>query len=98
MVSTTFVDVTLNWCYQDAMAKQDDYVRITLRLPPYLHQMLLESTSAESLNAAIVTRLLTSFGLKEHLAEHKKVVEREMADRLGLIRVAQPDGSVQYHL
>lgn len=36
------------------MAKQDDYVRITLRLPPALHQALSEQAGAKSMNAYIV--------------------------------------------
>lgn len=43
------------------MAKQDDFVRITLRLPPDLHEKLRDATGAGSLNATIVDRLDQSF-------------------------------------
>ncbi len=39
------------------MAKQDDYVRITLRLPPDLHEALVRKAGANSLNAEIVSLL-----------------------------------------
>lgn len=39
------------------MAKQDDWVRITLRLPPELHEQLKERAGAGSLNAEIVEAL-----------------------------------------
>jgi hypothetical protein len=42
------------------MAKQDDWVRITLRLPPELHEMLVGQAGAGSLNAEIVERLIKS--------------------------------------
>jgi len=57
--------MALFWCQdmrtklvQEAyMAKQDDYVRITLRLPPGLHKDLVELAGPASLNAYIVLRL-----------------------------------------
>lgn len=42
------------------MAKQDDYIRITLRLPQDLHARLSELAGAKSLNAEIVDRLTDS--------------------------------------
>lgn len=39
------------------MAKQDDWTRITLRLPPDLHQRLSSAAEANSLNAVIVAAL-----------------------------------------
>jgi len=39
------------------MAKQDDYARITLRLPPDLHRELMALAGAGSLNALIVRAL-----------------------------------------
>lgn len=47
------------------MAKQDDWVRITLRLPPELHAYLSEQAGAGSLNAEIVDRLHVSQGLDD---------------------------------
>lgn len=43
------------------MAKQDDFARITLRLPKELHERLLASSGARSLNAEIVDRLTDSY-------------------------------------
>jgi len=43
------------------MAKQDDWVRITLRLPHELHQQLVQASSAASMNAEIVHRLERTF-------------------------------------
>ena len=51
------------------MAKQDEYVRITLRLPPDLHARLLDSAGAKSLNAEIVDRLEGSFEQDSFLRE-----------------------------
>jgi len=62
------------------MAKQDDFVRITLRLPPDLHKQLIEAAGASSLNAEIVARLERSFfadsypGTKEFDQEVKERV------------------------
>ena len=39
------------------MAKQDDWSRITLRLPSEIHTKLADSAGAKSLNAEIVDRL-----------------------------------------
>lgn len=47
------------------MAKQDDWVRITLRIPPNLHYDLLQAAGANSLNAEIVTRLEATFKLSD---------------------------------
>lgn len=40
-----------------SMAKQDEFIRITLRLPPALHARLTKIAGAKSLNAEIVSRL-----------------------------------------
>lgn len=48
------------------MAKQDDYVRITLRLPPDLHEALLKHAASKSLNAEIVERLSKSMSEFDH--------------------------------
>jgi hypothetical protein len=42
------------------MAKQDDYVRITIRIPAELHADLVKSAGPRSLNAEIVERLSES--------------------------------------
>ncbi|MGJ0506545.1 MAG: hypothetical protein ACR652_05285 [Methylocystis sp.] len=39
------------------MAKQDDYVRITIRIPKDLHEALVYFAGPRSLNAEIVARL-----------------------------------------
>lgn len=57
LVSNGIGDTTPFWCYRAAMAKQDTWTRITLRLPPDLHQLLTEAAGANSLNAEIVDRL-----------------------------------------
>jgi len=43
------------------MGKQDDFIRITLRLPPELHRQLQEAARTSSLNAEIIKRLEESF-------------------------------------
>lgn len=43
------------------MAKQDDWIRITLRLPSDLHSKLVDAASNSSMNAEIVARLDASF-------------------------------------
>lgn len=43
------------------MAKQDDWIRITLRLPGDLHERLVEAAASSSMNAEIVERLSDSF-------------------------------------
>lgn len=43
------------------MVKYDEFVRITLRLPPELHGKLLEVKNLQSLNAEIINRLEQSF-------------------------------------
>lgn len=53
--------MTLNWCYRCCMAKQDAWTRITLRLPPELHEKLVAAAEANSLNAEIVARLERTF-------------------------------------
>lgn len=51
------------------MAKQDDYVKTALRLPPALHALLTESATerGRSLNAEMVARLDTSFTSVPHV-------------------------------
>ncbi|MBS7741421.1 MULTISPECIES: hypothetical protein [unclassified Chelatococcus] len=50
------------------MAKQDDYIRITLRLPQDVHRRLIEAAGPRSLNAEIVTRLQNTLDLDEGLS------------------------------
>lgn len=49
------------------MATQDDYTRITLRLPKDLHQKLADSAdaSSKSMNAEIIARLVESYADEE---------------------------------
>jgi len=48
-------------CYYILMAKQDDWTRITLRLPRDLHARITAAVGAASLNATIVTSLEERF-------------------------------------
>lgn len=48
-------------CYYPDMAKQDDWIRITLRLPRDLHARITAAVGAASLNATIVTSLEERF-------------------------------------
>ena len=79
------------------MAKQDDWAKITLRLPPDLHRKLAEATGANSLNAEIVQRLDESFSedLRGMAIEHFAIALGRALDRLGRefgIGDAVPDG------
>lgn len=42
------------------MAKQDDWIKFTLRIPPELHARLVSVSGAASLNAEIIARLAAS--------------------------------------
>lgn len=57
------------------MARQDDYIRTALRLPPDMHKALHESADAsgKSFNAEIIARLQASF------AEQTQGVDRDAA-------------------
>lgn len=66
------------------MAKQDDYIRISLRMPPDLHQKLTERAGPLSLNAFIVTRLTEALKADEFLdyvltedAEHHSLFDAQ---------------------
>lgn len=64
------------------MAKQDDWVRLTVRMPPDLYERLQESVAhgARSMNAEIVDRLYGSFEgprLTDHL-----MLDRDQAGKL----------------
>lgn len=66
------------------MAKQDDFVRITLRLPPELHGELTQAAGAvKSLNAEIIERLEDSFAAAGVL--------REIGGFTYTVRVESPD-------
>lgn len=45
------------------MAKQDDYVRYTIRLPAPLYEKVREAAGEKSVNAEIIARLEASFGI-----------------------------------
>lgn len=47
------------------MAKQDDFVRITVRIPPELYERLRSSARATSINAEIVERLSSTLKTKD---------------------------------
>lgn len=53
------------------MAKQDEWSRITLRLPKELHEQLVDSAGAKSLNAEIVERLAASYSRKWAEYDHE---------------------------
>ena len=48
------------------MAKQDDWVRITLRVPADLHEQLNEAADAGSMNAEIIERLRWTFAFEAY--------------------------------
>lgn len=60
------------------LAKQENWLKITLRLPPELHRKLAEATGANSLNAEIVQRLELSLTLPP-IALPPELVERMRA-------------------
>jgi len=74
------------------MAKQDAYVRITLRLPAELHRSLVEAAGAQSLNAEIVERLEATVKVKfdenalSDLEKNTALIREEMAETRALIR------------
>ena len=43
------------------MAKQDEWTRLTLRLPPELHERLVEAAKTSSMNAVVVNALGEAF-------------------------------------
>lgn len=50
------------------MATQDDWHRITLRIPSELHEKLKEAATLSSVNAEIITRLEASFRSEAEIA------------------------------
>lgn len=62
------------------MARQDDWVRTQVRMPPELHVELSRAAGAKSLNAEIVERLAASVGLGEPrgpVSEHSVTIALE---------------------
>lgn len=59
------------WWYDFGMANQDDYIRITLRIPKALHEHLSASAeeTSKSMNAEIIARL------EESYFDHKSPVQ-----------------------
>jgi len=51
------------------MAKQDDYVRYTIRVPAELYERLQSAAGAKSVNAEIVARLEKSFTVGELMTD-----------------------------
>jgi hypothetical protein len=47
--------------YESAMAKQDDYIRYTIRVPAPLYESIRVAAGDKSINAEIVERLYSSF-------------------------------------
>lgn len=73
-----FTNIVLWWC----MAKQEDFVRYTVRVPQELYAKLQASAGARSVNAEIVERLARSFelddeiqGLQSSLAEMREELD-----------------------
>lgn len=62
------------------MAKQDDWSRITLRLPRDLHEVLVDRAGVKSLNAEIVERLERS--LSQPNPERDNAALRELKEGL----------------
>jgi hypothetical protein len=83
--------------------EEDDYTRITLRIPKHLHQKLTESAriSSKSMNAEIVARLDFSFEQVEHgvamaalqdmMAETMRDLKKTYVSQLAAMRVALED-------
>ena len=78
----------------DDEKSRDNWVRITLRLPPELHKQLLDNLGNLSLNTSIIQRLEWSFGnkpgqiysyddLRQSLLEELRAdIEQEMREML----------------
>jgi len=68
------------------MAKQDDWVRITVRIPPELHEKLLHAGVLEnrSLNAEIIERLKDSFDYEVATHAYRDLNEEARLTRLNV--------------
>ncbi|WP_312795588.1 hypothetical protein [Tianweitania sp.] len=64
------------------MAKQDDYVRYTIRVPSDLYARVQEAAGEKSLNAEIVERLESSFEEIEGYKELSELFMETMKDNL----------------
>ena len=73
------------------MAKQDDYIRITTRIPPEVHDALVElaNRTERSLNGELVARLQVAIALaQDELRPHtarQKTASYDAADPVGLL-------------
>lgn len=78
------IDYSTKLVYFLVMGKQDDYTRITLRLPAEIHTRL--NTSCErtkrSMNAEIITRLERSLSDQEELEATEKTDDGEGLEEL----------------
>lgn len=68
MVSTHILEGGTDFVLMGAMAKQDDYVRYTVRIPQPLYEQVQEAAGEKSVNAEIVERLMRSFRPENHAA------------------------------
>ncbi|MFH1558513.1 MAG: hypothetical protein ABII76_27245 [Pseudomonadota bacterium] len=59
------------------MAKQDDFVRITLRLPIHVHQRLEKDAGARSMNSLIVNLLESALGIGGVTAHEERLLDNE---------------------
>jgi len=64
------------------MAKQDDYIRITARIPPEVHDALVElaNRTERSLNGELVERLKTAIGMAEEGAHLQTMMRQNVAE------------------
>lgn len=76
------------------MAKQDDWKRITLRIPPDLYDRIAEAAGAASVNAEIVRRLEESLSLSPSSSEewwevvppeHRAYIQKRMQAQTDMI-------------
>ena len=66
---------------------RDDWIRMTLRLPPDLHRDIAASAGALSMNAAIVQRLAQSFA-SEHIGKLMEDTLREKREAIDEVNLA----------
>lgn len=64
------------------MAKQDDFVRYTIRVPAALYARLQESAGVKSVNAEIVARLEASFAPRPAPSDDTEKQLTDVAQRL----------------
>lgn len=66
------------------MARQDDYIRTALRLPPDMHKALHESADAsgKSFNAEIIARLQASFTEPAHGVDRDAAIASSTAEAM----------------